>query len=107
MPIEEFLLPSEEIYIRGVTVQYGNNIYEVFITNLRLLLYARRGLILKKDDLVSIKLSDIQNIQYREEGLINKKGILIVDLIDRRISLIGSPQGMKTLYQNLMAHWGH
>ncbi|MCH4816710.1 MAG: hypothetical protein QXY87_13605 [Saccharolobus sp.] len=87
-------------------VNYGNSIYELIITNKRLLLYARRGLIFKKDDLIAMKISDIQNIMYREEGLISKKGVLLIDLLNRRISLYGRAKDMKAAYQNIMSRWG-
>jgi len=106
MPLEEYLMPGEEIYTRGIAVRLAGNEYEAILTNMRLLLYARRGLIVKRDELISVKLREIQNIHYREEGLISKRGILVIDLLDRRISLAGTPEAMKSLYQNLMAHWG-
>ena len=64
-------------------------------------------MIFKKDDLISIKMTDIQNVVYREEGIISKKGVLIVDLIRRRISLYGRANEMKAAYQNMMNWWGH
>ncbi|MGC8613194.1 MAG: hypothetical protein ACP5RJ_08795 [Conexivisphaera sp.] len=106
MPLEDYLIPGENILVRNIMVSFGDSTYELIVTDKRLLLYARRGLISKKDDIISIKMSDIQNIMYREEGLISKKGILLVDMLNRRISLYGSANNMKAAYQNLMSHWG-
>ena len=100
-------MPGETIHLRNIMVNYGSSEYELIVTNKRLLLYARRGLIFKKDDLISIKMTDIQNVMYREEGIISKKGVLIVDLMNRRISLYGRADDMKVAYQNIMSWWGH
>lgn len=105
MPVEDFLMPGETVHFRVPDIKYGDRDYELIITNKRVILYARRGLIFKKDDFIAMKMTDIQNIMYREEGLISKKGVLLIDLYDRRISLYGSAGAMKAAYQNIMNWW--
>ena len=106
MPVEDFLIPGETIHFRVPNIKYGDMDYELIITNKRVILYARRGLISKKDDFIAIKMTDIRNVRYREEGLISKKGVLLIDLPNRRIALYGSADAMKAAYQNLMNWWG-
>jgi len=51
MAIEDYLTPGEEIRFSSSTkMRYGEKQYQVFITNKRLIMYARRGKIIKSDD---------------------------------------------------------
>ena len=102
MPLEDYLLPGEEIrFHSGKTVRYGKNPYELLVTNKRLLLYARRGLLFKSDDVVSVKLDELQGIKYKERGIISKIGILEVHG-KTLFQLEGNPSEIKTLYQQIL-----
>jgi len=101
LPLEDFLLPRENIKFQSEsTVEYAGKRYQVIVTDSRLVLYARRGMIFKKDDVVTERLSDIQ-VKYGEKGIIGKRGII---QIQGRImyQLIGSPSEMKALYQSII-----
>jgi len=41
-------------------------------------LYARRGLIIKKDNVVSERIENIQTLNFKERGISPKKGIIKV-----------------------------
>jgi len=102
MPLEDFLLPGEDIRFQSYqNVKYGDKEYQVIVTNKRLMLYARRGLLFKKDDVVSIQLKELQGIKYREKGIINKKGILEVHG-RTLLQLIGPADDIRALYQQLL-----
>lgn len=83
------------------SVESGGSSYQVIVTDKRLVLYARRGMVFKKDDVISESLSDIQGIKYKEEGILNKKGIIEVSG-RTKIPLEGKPSEIKALYQNLL-----
>ena len=106
MGLDHFLLPNEEIQYKIENIKYGNQPYNLYITNMRIMLYIERGLVLKKVDFIAFKMKEIQNVMYKEEGLINKKGVLILDRTANRISLTGSPNAIRTAYQNIMRFWG-
>src|SRR5579875_650595 len=77
MAIEDYLTPGEEVRFSSSTkMRYGEKQYQVFITNKRLIMYARRGKIIKSDDLVSIQLAELHGVKYKEVGLITRQGIL-------------------------------
>ena len=102
MPLEDFLIPGEEIRFQSYQkVRYGAKDYQVIVTNKRLLLYARRGTLFKKDDVVSISLGELQGVKYKEQGILRKKGILEVHG-KTLVRLFGRADEMKTLYQQLM-----
>ncbi|MEM3602769.1 MAG: hypothetical protein QXN87_08880 [Candidatus Bathyarchaeia archaeon] len=70
-------------------------------TNKRLLLYAKRGLLIKSDDVVSVKQEELHGVKYKERGLIHKTGILEVHG-KKLIQLEGSPAEMKALYRQIL-----
>lgn len=102
MTIEDFLMPGEEIRYHGPPgLNYGGKLYEVIITDKRLLLFARRGAIFKKDDVVSQKVDEVQNILYKETGILRKEGIL--EIIARtRFVCSGKPNQVKAIYHQLL-----
>ena len=105
MPLEEYLMPGEEVRFQSLTpVTYGKKRYQVILTDRRLILYARRGAIFKSDDVVSWKLDEIQGIQYKEEGLINKKGVIEIHA-KTKVKFYGPAKETKVLYQQLMEFW--
>ena len=78
MPLEEFLFPKEAIKYTGTEkVEFEGSTYDFFITNFRMILHARSGLpLLKKERIVSEKLPEIVNMNYKEKGLAVKKAFL-------------------------------
>ena len=102
MPLEDYLMPGEDVRFQSIEdVSYGGKRYQVILTNKRLILYAKRGLVFKNDDIVSWKLDEIQGVKFKETGLINKKGLLEVHG-KTKVRFYGNAIEMKTLYQQLM-----
>jgi len=108
MGLDEYLLPNEEIRFQSPGyVEYGEIKYTLYLTNKRLILYRQSGFgPFKKDNIVTEKLEEIQSLKYREEGFINKKGIIEVVTKTRRFFLKGSTGSIKTLYQTLQEMLG-
>ena len=102
MPLMDYLMPNEEVRFQSTTyVNYGDKLYQVILTNKRLVLYAKRGLIFKSDDVVSWKLDEIQGLKYKEQGIIGKKGIIEIHG-KTKVQFYGPAREMKALYQQLM-----
>jgi len=105
MPIEDLLMPKEEILYSVRKVYVGDQKYDAYITNKRLIFYRQVGTLFKKDDFIAIKLKDIENVMYKEEGTIKKKGVLYVELPKRKLAIYGSRDAIRGFYQNLMQYW--
>lgn len=103
MALEDYLIPGEEVKYQsgGNAVQYGGKPYKLILTNKRILLHSTRGLIVKKDDVVTQKLEELQGVKYKEKGLISKEGVIEIQG-KTVIQLSGSAASMKTLYQQIM-----
>lgn len=103
MPIEDYLMPSEQVKFQSsFGVHYGKKVYQVIVTDRRILLYAKRGMIFKSDDVVTQKLDELQGIKYQEQGIINKRGIMKIQSAKTEMDLWGSASEVKALYQQMM-----
>lgn len=102
MPLEDYLMPNENIrYQSDFDIQYGDKSYTVVLTDIRLILYARKGLIFKSDDVVTEAIRDVQGIKYKESGILFKSAYLEV-LSKSKLVLTGNQAAIKTLYQRLL-----
>ena len=101
MTLADFLLPAENIQLMSdEPVTFGEKRYRVIVTDMRLILYSRRGLLLKSDDIISKKLGSISSLQYSEKGFLFGKATISI-IADSKLDLHGRPAGMKPLYQLL------
>lgn len=101
MPVEEFLLPKESVRFQSESkVEYADKSYQVVVTDSRLILHASRGMVFKKDECITEKLSDIQ-VRYHEEGMVRKKGVIEVQG-KTLFRLRGKPSEMKALYKSII-----
>jgi len=105
MSVESYLMPGEEIQYKTANVEMGGSTYDLYVTNKRVVLFKARGLVFKKADLLAYKMSDIQNVTYREEGLAFKKGVLGIELAKARIEVKGKSDAIRGAYQAIMQFW--
>jgi len=102
MPLEDYLMPYENIrYQSDFDVFFAGKQYMVILTDVRLVLYSRRGLVFKSDDIVTEAIRDIQGIKYKERGILLKTSYLEI-LSHSKIILEGKQASIKTLYQRLL-----
>ena len=107
MPLEEYLFPKEVIKYtstEGVHLEKGDPTkYRFYITNMRIILYGRRGLILKREQMISERLLDIEKITYRERGFL-KKGQVQIEATGKKINISGKPHILKAIYKELQKY---
>ncbi len=107
MPLEEYLFPKEAIKYtstEGVHLEEGDPTkYEFYITNMRLILYGRRGLLLKREHMISERLPDIEHISYRESGFI-KRGQVLIETTGKKLNISGKPHNLKAIYKELQKY---
>ena len=98
LPLESLLMPGEEIRFRAARqLKYGQSPYNAYVTNKRIVLYAKRGLF-GRDDFIGFHLKDLSSSKYHEEGFIAKTGILTVAVGNTSARIWGSPVDVKQLY---------
>ncbi len=102
MALRDYLNPTEQVSFKsGATVKHGGKDYQVIVTDRRLILYGRRGTVIKNDDVITERLDNVQEIRYREKGLISKRGIITIEAV-RSIQLVGDASQMKGIFNSLL-----
>lgn len=103
MTLEDFLLPSENIVFSSAEdVEFTERKYKIIITDRRLVLYSRRGLLFKSDDIVSKRLDSINDVKYREGGFLFRQAAVSI-WSDSKMEIRGSVAHMKPLFQMLQS----
>ncbi|MDA4123909.1 MAG: hypothetical protein OK438_00470 [Thaumarchaeota archaeon] len=96
-------MPGEQVKFHSSRrVRFGNKLYQVILSDRRILLYAQRGAIFKSDDIVTQKLEDLQGVKYSEQGIIGRRGTIRVQTFKTEMDLSGPALDIKALYQQMM-----
>lgn len=104
MPLEDFLAPGENIrYSSPGPVEYQGDFYDFYITDRRLLWHKRTGMVFKKDKFVAEIIENVRGTNYEEKGIIGKKGIIKIQMGDRRLEFSGSPKSIRAIYSQMQA----
>lgn len=102
MPLKEYLMPGETItYEAPFFVKVGDMDYSLKVTDRRLILYRRKGMVFKKEHFIGEKLSNIDSITYDEVGLLNKTAVVTVSTPSKTLPLKQKVANMKIIYQQL------
>jgi hypothetical protein len=100
MPIEDYLLREEKIlFWSDFQVTYNETKYKAFITNIRLLLFNEKGIVFKREEIITENWAQITGLQYTEIGSITRKGILKFSCSKGEIQLEGPRNGMLGLFK--------
>lgn len=92
------LMPGEEIRFRASRqLKMGSSDFQAYVTNKRLILYAKRGLF-GRDDFVSYHLKDVSSAKYHEEGILSKRGFFTIAVGNTSAKVWGPPVDVKALY---------
>ena len=103
--LEDFLLPKEIIRFQSRKVKTLNDHFIFYITDQRILLHKRRGVVLKKDRVISERLDNIRTLYYDEKGLMKKKGVLRIETLSKKMEPIeGKVQDIKAIWQELQKY---
>ena len=107
MPLEDFLVPGENIRFRSPSkVEYQGDTYDFCITDRRLIWHKRSGLIFKSDKVITESIGEIEGIKYEEKGMIYKKGVIQITTTRKRLEFSGPKDVMKAIYAELQSYIG-
>ena len=102
MVLEDFLLPGEVIIFQSGKVKTLNDHFDFYITDQRILLHKRRGVVFKKDRVISERIENIKTLDYDERGLVKKKGVLRIETLSKKMEPIeGRVPDIKAIWQEL------
>lgn len=103
VPLKDFLLPAENVkFASEEDVEFAEKKYNVYVTDRRLILYARRGLVMRSDDIVSERLESIHGVKYKEGGFPFRSATISV-VGSSKLDIRGPAARMKPLFQSLQS----
>ncbi|UCD26557.1 MAG: hypothetical protein JSV75_06655 [Candidatus Bathyarchaeota archaeon] len=103
--LEDFLFPGEIVIFQSGRVKTLNDRFDFYVTDQRILLYRRRGVVFKKDRVVAERIENIQTLHYDEKGIAKKKGVLHIETISKKMEpLEGTVSDIKAIWQELQKH---
>lgn len=104
MVLNDFIAPDETIrYSSNAPVEYMGDLFDFHLTNKRLIWHKRKGLVFKKDNFIAEIIEKVSQIQFKEEGIFNKKGTIILLMGDRKKEFSGKLKNIRVLYSELQA----
>ena len=105
MVLEDFLIPKEVITFQSGKVKTLDDSFDFYITNQRILLYRRKGVLFRKDRVITERLEDVRALHYVEKGLVNKKGVLRIETSTKKMDPIeGKIPDIKAIWQELQRY---
>jgi|SRR5688572_16001762 hypothetical protein len=104
MVLNDFLLPAENVRFSSseAIAEYGDKKYRVLVTDKRLILYARRGLLIRSDDIISERLDMLHELKYLEKGLVFRSAAISIQG-SVKLEIRGSQSNLKPLYHSLQS----
>ena len=105
MVLEDFLFPGEIIIFQSGKVKTLKDHFDFYITDQRILLYRRRGVVFKKDRIIAERIEDIRTLHYDEKGIAKKKGVLRIETMSKKMEPIEGKIGdIKAIWQELQKY---
>jgi hypothetical protein len=103
--LEDFLLPREVIIFQSRKVKSLNDHFIFYITDQRILLHRRRGVVFKKDRVISERIENLRTLYYDEKGRLKKKGVLLIETLSKKMEPIeGKVPDIKAIWQELQKY---
>ncbi len=105
MVLTDFLYPDESIVFQSNKIESLNDNFFLYITDQRVILYRRRGVLFKKDRIISERIENIRSMQYGEKGILRKKGVLHIETLSKKMDPIaGKVADIKAIWQEMQKY---
>ena len=105
MVLSDFLFPGELIIFQSNWIKSLNDNFVFYITDQRILLFRRRGVLFKKDRIIAERIEDIRTMQYSERGIFRRKGILIIETYSKKMDpILGKVRDIKGIWQEMQKY---
>jgi hypothetical protein len=103
--LAEFLYPGETIVFQSNKIESLDDHFFFFITDQRILLYRRRGILFKKDRVIAERIENIRTMQYGEMGILRKRGILRIETLSKKMDpIVGKVADIKAIWQEMQKY---
>ena len=103
--LSDFLYPGETIIFQSNKIKSLDDRFYFFITDQRILLYRRRGVLLKKDRIIAERIEEIRSMQYGEKGTMRKRGVLSIETYSKKMDpIVGKVADIKAIWKELQKY---
>jgi len=103
--LTDFLYPGETIVFQSNKIESLNDNFFFYITDQRILLHRRRGVLFKKDRIIAERIEDIRTMQYSEKGVLKKKGVLRIETLSKKMEpIVGKVSDIKAIWQEMQQY---
>ena len=103
--LTDFLYPGETIVFQSNKIVSLNDNFFFYITDQRILLYRRRGVLFKKDRIIAERIEDLRTMNYAENGVLRRKGILRIETYSKKMDpLVGKVADIKAIWQEMQKY---
>ena len=103
--LSDFLYPGEIIIFQSNKIESLNDNFILYITDQRILLYRRRGVLFKKDRIIAERIEDIRSMQYGERGILRRKGRLYIETYTKKMDpIVGKVADIKAIWQEMQKY---
>jgi hypothetical protein len=103
--LTDFLYPGETIVFQSNRIESLSDHFFFYITDQRILLYRRRGVLFKKDRIIAERIEDIRSMRYGEMGILRKRGILCIETLSKKMDpIVGKVADIKAIWQEMQKY---
>ena len=103
--LSDFLYPGEAVVFQSGKIRTLNDQFFFYITDQRILLYRRRGVLVKRDRIIAERLEDIRTMQYSERGTVKKRGVLRIETLSKKMDpIVGKVAYIKAIWQEMQKY---
>ena len=103
--LTDFLYPGEAVVFQSGKVRTLNDQFFFYITDQRILLHRRRGVLFKTDRIIAERIEDIRTMQYSERGVVKKKGVLRIETLSKKMEpIVGKVSDIKAIWQEMQKY---
>ena len=105
MVLSDFLYPGEMIVFQSNKIESLNDNFFFYITDQRILLHRRRGVLFKRDRIIAERIENINSMQYGEMGILRKKGVLRIETLTKKMDpIVGKVADIKAIWQEMQKY---
>ena len=105
MVLTDFLYPGEMIVFQSNKIESLNDSFFFYITDQRILLHRRRGVLFKRDRIIAERIENINSMQYGEMGILRKKGVLRIETLTKKMDpIVGKVADIKAIWQEMQKY---
>ena len=105
MVLTDFLYPGETIVFQSSKIESLNDSFFFYITDQRILLHRRRGVLFKKDRIIAERIENIRTMQYGKRGILRKRGVLSIETLSKKMDpIVGKVSDVKAIWQEMQKY---